>query len=328
MPFRCVVNWLCLGAAVFLSACASAPLHRPPVSTLCKMETTPIWTARDGTQLPYQQWPGSPADPRAVVLCVHGLSGAAKDFWPVGESFPQKGYAVYGMQLRGQGNDPDAARRGDIRRARQWQEDLLDFTAFIRARHPGVPLYWFGESLGALITINTAGSLGDKLDETVAGIILTSPVVALRENLQLSFLKNLALRTLMLMWPGKRISLEKLGNIAVQVTSETTHREQMQHTPHYVKDFTLRLFGQIEKLIKTCSESSARIRVPILVFYTPNDVLTSKEGVERFFQQLASPDKTPVYFPKSYHLILHDRDRAAALEKLGEWLDQRTRSRP
>lgn len=328
MPHRRVAQWLCLGVAFFLSACASPRQLRPPVSPLRNMETAPTWTARDGKQLPYQQWPGSPAHPRAVVLCVHGLSGAAKDFWPVGESFPQKGYAVYGMQLRGQGNDPDATRRGDIRRARQWREDLLDFTAFIRARHPGVPLYWFGESLGALITINTAGTLGEQLDETVAGIILTSPVVALRENLQLPFFKNLALRTMMLVWPGKRLSLEKLGNSEVQVTSGTTHREQMQHTPHYVKDFTVRLFGQIDKLIKTSSDSAARIRVPVLVFYTPNDALTSKEGVERFFQQLAARDKTPVFFPHSYHLILHDCDRAAALEKLGEWLDRRARVRP
>lgn len=292
------------------------------------MDTAPTWTARDGKVLPYQQWPGTPAQPRAIILCIHGLSGAAKDFWPVGESFPQKGYAVYGMQLRGQGNDPDATRRGDIRRARQWKNDLLDFTALVRARHPGVPVYWFGESLGALITINTAGALGDQLDDAIAGIILTSPVVALRENLQLPFLKNLALRTLMLVWPGKRLSLEKLGNSEVQVTSETTHRQQMEHTAHYVKDFTVRLFGQIEKLIKTSGESASRIQVPILVFYTPNDALTPREGVERFFQQLASQDKTPVFFPDSYHLILHDRDRDTALQTIDDWLHRRVQRKP
>ena len=146
------------------------------------------WTCRDGKVLPCKHWPGPPAQPRAVIICIHGLSGAASDFWPVGESFPAKGYAVYAVELRGQGHDPDRKARGDIRTAKQWRADLLDYTALVQQRHPGVPVYWFGESLGALIVIDTTASLppGQK---TVAGILLTTPVVALRGNLKLGFWK-------------------------------------------------------------------------------------------------------------------------------------------
>lgn len=309
-------------AALFLNQCA-AP--RTP-ATLPSMDSSLTqWTAGDGRIFPCKYWPGAPAKPRAVVICIHGLSGAASDFWPVGESFPAHGYAVYGMQVRGQGYDPDLKRRGDIRRAEQWQQDLLDFTTVVRARHPGVPVFWFGESMGALITVSTAAKLGPRQQDTVAGIILTTPVVALRDNLKLPFLKNLALRTAIRLWPRKRISLEQLGDSEVQVTSGTTHREQMQHTPHYVKDFTVRLFAQIERLILRSSTDAAAVAVPALVLYTPNDVLTSREGVEHFFANLASRDKTKVFFPESYHLILHDKDRDAAVRHLREWLDRQTR---
>ncbi len=277
------------------------------------------WTARDGKSLPSKHWPVATDHPRAVLICIHGLSGAASDFWPAGESFPAKGVAVYGMQLRGQGNDPERKLRGDIHSVRQWREDLVDYTALIRQRHPGVPVFWFGESLGALITIDATAALhGDQ--HTVAGIILASPVVALRDNLKLSFGRNLLLRTILRLWPGKRISLEAMGNSEVQVTSKTTHRGQMQHTEHYVKDFTVRLFGEVEKLIRQSSTAAGRITVPVLLLYTPNDALTPREGVERFFAALASKDKTSVFFPQSYHLILHDQDRAEALRRLSEWL--------
>ena len=281
------------------------------------------WTCRDGKQLPFQYWGCGPDKPRAVIICIHGLSGAASDFWPVGESLPSKGYAVYGLQLRGQGNDPDLKRRGDIRSAREWRQDLLDFTALVRHRHPGAPVFWFGESLGALISIDAAASPGGN-PPPVAGVILTSPVVALHEHLKLPFCRNLTVRALLRFWPGKRFSLEELGNSEVRVTSGTTHREQMQHTSHYVKDFTVRLFGQIEKMIKHAGNTARRLQLPVLVFYTPNDPLTSKQGVEQFFEKVVSPDKTRIFFPESYHLILHDKDRAAALQRLENWLNERS----
>ena len=280
------------------------------------------WTARDGKSLPCKHWPVESKHPRAVVICIHGLSGAASDFWPAGESFPAKGVAVYGMQLRGQGFDPDRKRRGDIRSSRQWREDLMDYTALVRQRHPGLPVYWFGESLGALITIDATAVL-PRDQKTVAGIILASPVVALRDNLKLTFGRNLIFRTILRLWPGKRISLEAMGNSEVQVTSKTTHRGQMQHTEHYVKDFSVRLFGEVEKLIRLSVAAAPRITVPVLILYTPNDALTPREGVERFFACVASHDKTSLFFPKSYHLILHDQDRENALERLAAWIGAR-----
>ncbi len=78
---------------------------------------------------------------RAVVITVHGLSGAASDFWMLDESLPPRGIAVCGLELRGMGNDPDVKQRGDIPSVRIWERDLLTFHNLVRARHPGVPVY-------------------------------------------------------------------------------------------------------------------------------------------------------------------------------------------
>lgn len=307
-------------APLFLCQCA-AP-RGPSQPAPCMNPDNSTWTCRDGKVLPFTQWPGAPARPRAVLICAHGLSGAASDFWPVGESFPEHGFAVYAMELRGQGHDPDPKMRGDIRSALQWRQDLLDFTGLVSQRHPGAPVFWFGESLGALIVTDAVASLPAP-HPTVAGMILTSPVVEFRSNLKLGFWKNLAVRTALVLCPARRISLERLGNSEVQVTSQTTHRQQMQRTPHYVKDFTLRLFAQIEKLVLHSGSAAAGIGTPALVLYTPNDPLTPREGVEKFFSRLAAKDKTSVFFPESYHLILHDQERARALQILLNWLKKR-----
>ena len=304
-----------LACLPFLTQCAHTTVSVPP--PMLRLEDK-NWTTRDGRQLPYLKWPGAPQKPEALLLCIHGLSGAADDFNRLGETLPGKGYACYGMELRGQGHDPNPRARGDIGSCAQWIDDLRDFTLLLRKKHPGVPVIWYGESLGALITIQAASIC--RPEDGVAGIVLASPVVALRENLQLPFFKNLAVRTLMLVWPGFRISLESLGNSEVQVTSETTHREQMEKTTHYVKDFTIRLFREVERMIRTSLAAARQITLPTLVLYTPNDALTSREGVEKFYDTIAAKDKNKLFFPNSHHLILHDVDRWEAVGKVTDWL--------
>ena len=73
------------------------------------------WTTFDGKQMPWKEWKvPSGIETKTVVIAIHGLSGAASDFWLLGERLPPQGIAVYGYELRGQGTDPDTVRRGDI----------------------------------------------------------------------------------------------------------------------------------------------------------------------------------------------------------------------
>jgi acylglycerol lipase len=289
--------------------------------------TAQDWTSTDGKKLPYQRWPKSEAavkqitKPRGVVICVHGLSGASSDFWPAGESLPLQGYIVYGVELRGMGNDPDVREKGNIAHRQRWMDDLLAFTSLVRKQHPQQPIYWFGESLGALICIHSAAAL-EKAEQTklIDGIILTSPVVDFRQ--EIPWWKYWPLRGLIALLPGKKIMLESLGDSEVKVTSETTHKGQMEKTPHYVPYFTLRLFGQVEKLVRGSSKAAERFHVPFLLLYTPNDVFTTREQLEAFFQHVGSADRQKKFFPQSYHLLLHDVDREPALAEIQRWLNE------
>lgn len=289
------------------------------------------WVAPDGKPMPYSRWPAEvlrvPRQPESVIICTHGLSGAASDFRALGERFGDGGSSVvYAVELRGQGNDPDMPSRGDIRSASQWIEDLLAFTRQVREHHPGAPVFWYGESLGALIALHALAEAPTRAATAppVAGLILASPVTSIRS--MPPKWKIAAVRTLMRLAPGMRISLESLGNREARkqkVTSTTTHREQMEKTPHYVETFTFRLFHEVERMIRTSAQAGATIDVPLLVLYTPNDVFTSRKGVERFFDAAGPADKTRLFYPDSFHLILHDKDREAALQALRQWTRQR-----
>jgi len=283
--------------------------------------------------MPYTRWPAEdglvPANPSCVFICAHGLSGAASDFWALGEYFgTQRDSVVYAMELRGQGNDPDLPSRGDIRSASTWIDDLYAFTDQIKQRHPDVPVFWYGESMGALIALHALANPPDHPigKAPVAGLVLASPVTSIRQ--MPAAWKVVLVRILMRVAPGARISLESLGDRSVQeqnVTSTTTHKQQMEKTPHYVKSFTFRLFREVERLVRTSHEAGAAVESPLLLFYTPNDVFTSREGVESFFDVAGSPDKTKIFYPDSFHLILHDKDRDNVLLELDKWTRHRRR---
>src|SRR5271170_3067071 len=138
------------------------------------------WKASDGETFSYSLWAADlPPDqrPRAVVVAVHGLSGAALDYEPLGRHLAKHGVVTFAPELRGQGNDPVPKRRGDLARIEDWFADLSAFFSLVRSRHPGAQIYYYGESMGAALLIRFLAQAGES--DLPAGLVLASPVVAL-----------------------------------------------------------------------------------------------------------------------------------------------------
>jgi alpha-beta hydrolase superfamily lysophospholipase len=296
-------------------SCSTMP-HSQGTPTLSK--TT--WRSFDAKEMPWR-----PKDVphgkklHAMVITVHGLSGAASDFWPLGEAWPREGIAVYGLELRGQGNDPELKKRGDIPSAKVWQRDLLTFHQLIRAKHPGVPVYWYAESLGTLIGLHALKSLPEC--EQPAGLMLASPAAGLK--IKMSAFKNAAVKTAIAVLPWKKVNLEKLAGVHdkdIRVTANTTHEGQMAKTPHYVPEFTLRLLGHLNSMIESLPKAAAQAKQPVLVLASPNDVIASPEQITALFEDIGSKDKTILWYQNSYHLLLHDVQRAEVLGDATKWL--------
>jgi acylglycerol lipase len=315
---------LCLLLAVGgLSSCAMLP-SKPLPRTQAPIVQAGQWQAADGKSLPWQQWPEkAPRHPRAIIIAVHGLSGAALDFWPLGEAVKTDGdLLLCGLQLRGQGNDPVKAAHGDIATSQQWIDDLKEFDAAIRLQHPHIPIFWWGESLGSLICLHTLVQL--PAERQPAGLIMASPPVQLREKLPAW--KYALVKTLMVAVPGLKLTVAQLGGAAVgqmRTTSRATHDQQMAITPHHVPAFSLRLLGQVESLIKASPAAAAQLQRPLLVLYTAHDPLVSPQGVEAWFDQVATPDKRRLFYPKSFHLVLHDTEAPRALRSALDWIEHR-----
>lgn len=285
------------------------------------------WRSWDGKEMPWRAHDAAPGTRlRAVVVTVHGLSGAASDFWMLEEALGPRGIAVHGMELRGMGHDPDVVRRGDIAGARFWARDLTTFHRLVSERHPGVPVFWYAESLGTLIALQAiAARRGEETPRPEpAGLVFSSPVSGFRIKPRL--FKAAGIRAAMVLMPWKRISVEKLAGVKdeeIHVTATTTHGGRMAVTPHHVPEFTFRVVREIDRMVRKVPAAARSVAVPLLVLASPNDVISSIDQVERFVATVPSRDKTLHRYDRSYHLLLHDVQREEVLEGVVRWIEAR-----
>jgi acylglycerol lipase len=61
--------------------------------------------------------------------------------------------------------------------------------------------------------------------------------------------------------------------------------------------------------------------LPVLVLATPNDVISSREQVQAYFDAVPPGKKTLHWYAKSYHLLLHDVQRDEVLRDATRWLE-------
>ncbi|MBE2285025.1 MAG: alpha/beta fold hydrolase [Prosthecobacter sp.] len=310
-------------AVLMLSACAALkPSGVRPV--LCAED----WVSFDGKTMPWQSWAvPSGTKPRGIVIAVHGLSGAKSDFWFLGQELPKRGYTVYAYDLRGQGNDPVIGERGDITGQKVWKRDLATFHALVKRRHPKVPVFWYGESLGSLIALHTAADLlGNRSDPEA--IILASPVAGLRQTI--SGFQRFLLETAAKLSPRTRYTLGELAGVdekKIQVTSNSTHGGQMAVTPHHVGAFSLRLLTTIGEMLDENPDAVRDLKMPVLFVASPNDVMSSADQIQGLFAQVRSRDKKLLWYTRSYHLLLHDVQRQEVVNDVARWLDRQVKDR-
>lgn len=125
----------------------------------------------DGVRLPLHAWlPEGP--PRAVIVALHGFNEYSRSF--VADSAPAftaGGVALYAYDQRGFGRAP---HRGIWPGSATLAADASTAARLIAARHPGVPLFLMGESMGGAVLM-LAETGNDP--PPVQGLILLAPAV-------------------------------------------------------------------------------------------------------------------------------------------------------
>ena len=216
------------------------------------------WRTHDGEDRVAHAWPAK--NPRAVVACIHGMSGSGEQFQPLPERLGR--YSFYALDLRGQGSDPVAARRGMRLDLETQLLDLGQFLAALRREHRDKPVFLMGESMGSLLSAAYAAQDALPPEGEIDGVLLSVPVVGLRREVP-RFLKT-TIALIARHFPEMRLSPSRFvngQNTAPPLTRDTVYQDSLREKPHHLRGFSLGFLAELGELIDNSHHHARRLQI-------------------------------------------------------------------
>jgi alpha-beta hydrolase superfamily lysophospholipase len=304
-------------AVLLVAACAprlqaAGPLAETPMPPSL---TDSAFVTADGMHLPVRRWLPAVAQPRAVVVALHGFNDYSNAFTGIGGFLAANGVAIYAYDQRGFGESPQT---GIWPGERRMIEDARAFIALARARHPQSPLYALGESMGgAVLMAAQVRALEDGAPLAIDGFILVAPAVWGRAVMPAYQTTALWLTVHTLPWmtfSGKGLGITPSDNVEML--------RALSRDPLVIKQTRVDAMWGIVNLMDSALESARRFDARALFLYGANDEIVPPDATLQMFGHL--PDDgahTIAVYDEGYHMLLRDLQAATVWRDVLAWID-------
>ena len=270
------------------------------------------YVTRDRLRLGLTHWDAQV--PFAVIVALHGMSDYSNAFAIPAPWWAEHGISTYAYDQRSFGRSPEPGiwpGNAILRR------DLSDFVDVVKARHPGLPVYVLGESMGGAVAM-TAFALDTppKAD----GLILVAPAVWSRKTMPLSY--RLALWTTshtFRWWAVSGLKIRPSDNIPMLIA--------LGRDPLFQRRARADAISGLVSLMDEAYESPARLNtLPLMVLYGGNDQIIPKAPTEQVVGKLGA-NATVKRYPQGYHMLLRDLDGGTRWADIGLWVGAQAKNR-
>ncbi len=256
----------------------------------------------------YQCWL-PPANPKAVLLVVHGLAEHSGRYANLVDYFVPKGYAVYGFDQRGHGRSEGL--RCYVGRFSEYVQDLDTFIGMIRNEYEQAKIFPVGHSMGATIAVAYAVRYQDRL----AGLLLSGAALKIDSTVS---------PALMAMAKVLSLLLPKTGTTVLDASTLSRDRAVVDG---YVNDplvyrgkIRARLGAELIKITRELPSAIPEIKLPVLIMHGADDRLSDPEGSRMLFERVGSEDRTLKLYEGFYHEIFNEPEREQVFRDIGAWL--------
>ena len=293
--------------AVLVGACAPTVLAPgPPVVSPALLDRA--LTMADGTRLRMRSWMPEDGEPGAIVIALHGFNDYGNFFADPGDYLAARGVAAYAYDQRGFGEDPN---RGLWPGVPALIDDLRDAVAAVRARHPGVPLYLLGASMGGAVAML---AMGGPEPPDVDGVILAAPAVWGRATMP--FYQRWAL------WLGAHtVPWLKVSGRGLKITA-SDNRDMLLalgRDPLVIKETRIDAIYGMVNLMDAALEAGAGFPGPALILYGAKDEIIPKVPMGRILGGLSQGKRLALY-EGGYHMLLRDLQGEVVWADIAAWI--------
>jgi alpha-beta hydrolase superfamily lysophospholipase len=266
-------------------------------------------TASDGVELFAQRWEPD-QKPVGVICLVHGLGEHSGRYGHLAEVLAQAGYATMAIDLRGHGLTP--GKRGHVCSYQRVLDDITLLLEEAQKRHPGVPLFLYGHSMGGGLVLNYAL----RRDAPLAGVIATGPALRLRFEP-----------------PVIQVALTKLMNAIWPAFTQASglNPQALSHDPEVVRRYeadplvhdqvSASLSNGIYQAGLWALEHAEAFPVPLLLMHGGEDQFTSSEASREFAHRVGERCTFRLW-EGLYHEIHNEPEQDQVFAFLLGWLRQ------
>ena len=309
-------KWAMLAMGLLLTGCAALPAPHGTAEVSPAIQGD-MFVAHDGVQLPFRHWDAA-GTPRAIIVALHGMNDYSNSFDKPARIWAKDGITTFAYDQRGFGRGPNPGLWAGGEAMRQ---DFVDFTALVRAGHPGLPLYALGESMGGAVILTAmaeplhAGASPLKLD----GVILAAPAVWSRADMPMSYRAALFLAAHLM--PGLIVSG---GGLKIEPSDNIPMLRALSRDPYVIKQTrTDAVYGLVD-LMDEARQAPEHLTVtpPILFLYGKNDQIIPRPPTEAVIAELGSR-ATVRFYDKGYHMLLRDLEGDRVAQDVADWIAQR-----
>lgn len=267
------------------------------------------FAAADGLQLFEQRWLPEGA-PRAVFVLVHGLKDHSSRYGELAAALTARGLAVHAADLRGHGKS--GGKRVVIKRFDEYLDDFDLVVGRAREAHPGVPVFFFGHSMGGAIVALYAATRKPE----VAGVLTTG--AALMPGSGVSPVLVKVTKALGALFPGLKIF--KTANS--DFSRDPAVVKAMDNDPLILNTSApARVASELLKSMDRNRAAAPSLTAPILAMHGSADKLTNPEGSRQLIARAGSRDKTLKIYDGFVHDLVHEPGHEAVLQDMASWIE-------
>ena len=270
--------------------------------------TTGRFKGHNGLELFWQSWHPE-QEAKGTLVLVHGVGEHSGRYENLIDYLVDRGFAVYGYDLRGHGRSP--GRKGFID---SWEEYRQDLHLFIQQLEPKIHQpFLMGHSLGGLIALDYASVH----PQAVRGVVASSPPISLisgsRVLRYVAIVLNILLPKMQFGAPFKPADLSRIPAVVQAYIDD----------PLVHNRITARWVIEGLRTIKTLMQNAGEMKTPALLTHGEADKVVPIDGTRSFYQILGSEDKTFINYPESRHEPHNDSNWKEAVENISNWLEER-----
>ena len=302
---------LVLGGFLLVSACTPVVIHPgKPVQQAILMDD--FFVTQDGIKLGLHIWLPKTETIEAVIIALHGFNDYGNFFNEPALYFSDSGIASYAYDQRGFGGSPDPGLWSGVD---AYANDLASFTRLVKERHPDIPIFLLGASMGGAVVLVTESGNNSPL---VTGVILVAPAVWGRETMPWYQKLLLTVMSHSLPWmtlTGEGLEIKPSDNIEML---RALGRDSL-----VIKETRVDTIYGLVNLMDAALNRSRGFRAKTLLLYGELDEIIPKQPTLKMIEELSAPPiqlhRVSLY-SNGYHMLLRDLQAETVWRDIVAWI--------